>query len=260
MSYKSIEVDEKTLEYLTGQNADKIEIGLRYLDHQKRTERGPLDLLFVDSGNALIVAELKVVEDDNMLVQGIDYYEDVTKNIESLARLYNKAQNLSIDPTQNPRLFLIAPSFSINILKRASWIDIPINMFSYKCIKIDGSNDILPVFNEINIPGRIQPIEVYTVEQRLNYIQDEAVKSRFKKMLENIKEFDPKKVTIDPVKYDVSVKVSGKVIAYFGPRRKSFVIYTYDTDSEWKPFTVDSDDDSMNILQIIKMNFEKYKK
>lgn len=260
MAYKNVEVDEKTLEFLTSVNADKIENGLKYLDHQKRTERGPLDVLFVDSGNALIVAELKVVEDDNMLVQGIDYYEDVTKNIESLARLYNKLNNIVIDPTQKPRLFLIAPSFSINILKRASWIDIPINLFSYKCIQVDGSSDVLPVYNEINIPGRIQPIEVYSVEQRMNYIQDDNVKNRFKKMLDKIKELDSKKIAIDPVKYDVSVKVSGKVIAYFGPRRKSFVVYTYDTDSEWKPFTIDSDDDAENVMQIVKMNFDKYKK
>jgi len=79
-------------------------------------------------------------------------------------------------------------------------------------------------------------------------------------MLNTVKEFDPKKVSIDAVKYDVSVKVSGKVISYFGPRRKNFIIYTYDTDSEWKPFSIDSDEDCNNSLQILKMNFEKYKK
>ena len=260
MNYSTIDVDEKTLEFLTSQNADKIELGLKYLDHQKRTERGPLDVLFVDSGNALVIAELKVIEEDNMLVQGIDYYEDVSKNIESLARIYNKSQGTAIDPSQKPRLFLIAPSFSINILKRSSWIDIPISIFSYKCIKIENSDDVVPVFHEVNIPRRIQPIEVYTLEQRMNYIQDDAVKKRFKSMLDDVKNFDSKKVTIDPVKYDVSVKVSNKVISYFCPRRKNFVIYTYDIDSEWKPFSIDSDDDYSNVLQIIKINFEKYKK
>ncbi len=260
MTYITVEVDEKTLEFLTSQNADKIELGLKYIDHQKRTERGPLDVLCVDSGNALIIAELKVVEDDNMLVQGIDYYEDVTKNIELLARLYNKTQETNIDPTQKPRLFLIAPSFSINLLKRSSWIDIPISLFTYKCIKIDSNQDVLPIYHEVNIPRRIQPIEVYTVEQRMNYIQDEEVKNRFKSMLNSVREFDSKKITVDAVKNDVSVKVSGKVISYICPRRKNFIIYTYDTDSEWKPFSIDSMEDSENALRIIKMNFEKFKK
>ena len=159
MSYVTVEVDEKTLEHLASKNADKVELGLSYIDHQKRTERGPLDVLFVDSGGALVIAELKVVEDDNMLVQGIDYYEDVTRNLESLARLYSKATSASIDPSQKPRLFLIAPSFSINLLKRSSWIDIPISLFTYKCIEVEGSPETLPIFHEVNIPGRIAPIE-----------------------------------------------------------------------------------------------------
>ncbi|KKM01404.1 hypothetical protein LCGC14_1794790, partial [marine sediment metagenome] len=41
-----------------------IEDGLKYIDHQRNTDRGPLDVLFVDSGNALVVAELKINEDD----------------------------------------------------------------------------------------------------------------------------------------------------------------------------------------------------
>ena len=53
-----------------------------------------------------------MVEDDSMLVQGIDYYDYITRNLEGLARAY-KSKNISIDPTQKPRLFLIAPSFSV---------------------------------------------------------------------------------------------------------------------------------------------------
>ncbi len=32
----------------------------------------------VDSGKSLIVAELKAVEDDGMLLQGLDYYDYVS--------------------------------------------------------------------------------------------------------------------------------------------------------------------------------------
>ena len=64
--YKSIEVSEKQLEDLIRQGANLIEEGVRYIDHQRNTERGPLDVLMVDSGNALIVAELKIIEDDTM--------------------------------------------------------------------------------------------------------------------------------------------------------------------------------------------------
>ena len=110
--YKIVEVQEKDLEELVRKYPEYIEQGLKYVDHQKRTDRGPLDVLFVDSGKALVVAELKVVEDDSMLVQGVDYYDYITRNIEGLARAY-RTKSISIDPTQRPRLFLVAPSFSV---------------------------------------------------------------------------------------------------------------------------------------------------
>ncbi len=70
--YTNVEVSETQLEDLVRRLPELIEAGLAYVDHQAFTDRGPLDVLMVDSGRALVVAELKVVEDDTMLVQGID--------------------------------------------------------------------------------------------------------------------------------------------------------------------------------------------
>src|SRR5258708_1284323 len=72
--YKLIEVSENQLEEVVRQTPEVIEDGLRFLDHQVATDRGPLDVLLVDSGGALVVVELKVVVDDDMLTQGLDYY------------------------------------------------------------------------------------------------------------------------------------------------------------------------------------------
>ena len=260
MGYENIDVSEKELEYLIQIYANKIEEGLKFIDHQKKTERGPLDVLFVDSGNALIVSELKIVEDDNMLFQGIDYYDDINGDIESLARLYNKI-NINIDPIQTPRLILIAPSFSINLRKRCTWIDIPISLYSYKCIKVENSEDVIPIFHEITIPSKSKPIiEVYSLEDRFNYIKDEVAKNRFIKMLNQVKEIDIKKITADPLKYDISVKVSGKVLAYFCPRRDFFFVNTFDRDSEWKAYKIISDDDVIEIIDLIKDNLNGNKK
>jgi RecB family endonuclease NucS len=107
--YAIIDVSEQGLEDLVRQHAGMIEEGLVYVDHQKPTAGGRLDVLLVDSGKALVVAELKVVQDDGMLMQGVDYYDYVSKHVEAFARLY-KAHD--IDPTQQVRLLLIASSFS----------------------------------------------------------------------------------------------------------------------------------------------------
>ena len=132
--YKPAEVSEKQLEDLIRQAPDLIEEGLHFVDHQRITDRGPLDILLVDSGNALVVAELKVVEDDAMLVQGIDYYDYVSRNVDGITRAY---KDFNINPKQTVRLFFIAPTFSISLLNRCKWIDIPVSLFTYKCVTFE---------------------------------------------------------------------------------------------------------------------------
>jgi len=259
--YKIVEVQEKDLEELVRKYPEYIEQGLKYVDHQKRTDRGPLDVLFVDSGKALVVAELKVVEDDSMLVQGIDYYDYTTRNIEGLTRAY-RTKSISIDPTQRPRLFLVAPSFSVSLLNRCKWIDIPISLFTFQCIVFeDNSREIIPIFKEVTIPSRPQPIEVYTLKQRLDYITDKKVRKTVEDLLEEIKNWDKENILMEPTKYDISIKVSGRVFAYLGPRRKYFIVYTYDTEGEWKGFQINTEEDLNDIKSLLRSNYyEKYKK
>ena len=94
-SYKKIDVSEQQLEDLVRRHAGTIEEGLGYVDHQKQAAGGRLDVLMVDSGKSLVVAELKVVQDDGMLMQGIDYYDYISSHVEAFARLY---QTHKVDP------------------------------------------------------------------------------------------------------------------------------------------------------------------
>jgi len=255
--YKAVDVPETQLEEMVRKAPDLIEEGLRYIDHQKRTEWGLLDVLFADSGNALVVAELKVAEDDGMLIQGMDYYDYITSNIEGLARAY---KDKKIDPTQKLRLFLIAPSFSISLLNRCKWIDIPISLFTFQCIAFeDNPKEIVPIFKEITIPSMPTKVEVYTLEQRLIYITDNKVRKTVENLLSKIEEWDKDNIFIEPTKYDISMKVSGRVFAYLGPRRKHFIIYTYDTDGEWKGFPIKSDEDLKDVKILVRSNYDKYK-
>lgn len=255
--YKVIDVSEKQLEEMVRKAPDLIEDGLRYVDHQKRTERGPLDVLFADSGNALVVAELKVTKDDAMLVQAIDYYDYITTNIEGFARAY---KDKKIDPTQKPRLFLIAPSFSVSLLNRCKWIDIPISLFAFQCIAFeDNPKEIISVFNDITIPSRLQPVEVYTIEKRLNYITDVKVRKTVEELLKEIQEWDKDNIRIEPTKYDISIKVSGRVFSYLGPRRKHFIIYTYDSENKWTGFPIQKPEDFEEVKILLRGNYEKFK-
>jgi hypothetical protein len=95
--YTYIDVTEQQLEDLLRQYVDRVEDGLRYVAHQRFTESGRLDVLLVDSGRSLVLTELKVIDDDTMLFQAIDYYDYVSSHVEAFARLYSA---FLIDPTQ----------------------------------------------------------------------------------------------------------------------------------------------------------------
>jgi len=249
-----IDVNEQQLEELTRRYADKIEEGLRFIEHQRATDRGRLDVLFADSGRALVVAELKVVEDDLMLVQGIDYYDFLARHVGDFAHIH---RDFDINPSEPIRLFLIAPSFSVDLLNRCKWIDVPISLFTYRCIRVGGSQDILPVFTEVTIPSIPETVEAYTLEARLSYITDTAARERAKEFLEEIRKWDPTRITVEPKKYDVSLKVSGRVFAYLNPRRKSFIFSVHDRELKWTGFTVNQDDELSVVRELTEANYRR---
>lgn len=252
--YRPVEVSEKQLEDLIRQGADLIEEGLRYIDHQRMTERGPLDILMVDSGHALVVAELKVIEDDTMLVQGIDYYDYISRNIEGVARIYKDSR---VDPNQKARLFLIAPSFSISLLNRCKWIDIPISLFSYKCITFEDAKEIIPVFSEITFPSAPEVVEAYNLDDRLKYITNPDARKMLEDLIKEIRSWDSARIVVEPTKYDISLKVSGRVFSYIGPRRKHFIVNTYDNKKKWAPFPINQKEDLETVRVLLRGNVER---
>ncbi len=256
--YKSTKVSETQLEDLIRQCPDLIEEGLRYIDHQRMTDRGPLDILMVDSGKALVVAELKVVEDDTMLVQGIDYYDYLSRNVEGIARVY---KGFHVDPGQAIRLLLIAPSFSISLINRCKWINInSISLFTYTGITFEDSKEIIPVFSEVIIPPAPKPVErPYNLDDRLKYITNPDARKILDDLIKGIQNWDADRITIEPTKNDISLKISGRVFSYIYPRRKHFIVETCDTNEKLIPFPIHQKEDleTANVKGLLKANIER---
>jgi len=253
--YRVVDVSETQLEDLVRRAPGLIEDGLRFVDHQTFTSRGPLDVLMEDSGHALVVAELKVVEDDGMLVQGIDYYDYILSNLDGFARAYKKHK---IDPGQEPRLFLIAPSFSVTLQNRIKWINIPISLFTFQCIELeDDKGEIVPVYNELTPPVVPERVQAYTIEERFAYITDEKIRKLAQSVVKELQEWDHDHILIEPTKHDISVKKSGRVLSYIGPRRKHFIIYTNDAEGKWTGYPIHNKSDLENMKLLLRANYEK---
>ena len=252
--YKKVDVSEQQLEDLVRRHAGMIEEGLACVDRQKKAAGGRLDVLMVDSGKALVVGELKVVQEDGMLMQGVDYYDYVSSHVEEYARLY---KNPIIDPTQQVRLFLIAPSFSQTLINRCKWMDLPVSLFTFNCLTFEGEADLVPIFAEHPLPTSPIIVEVTHLDDHLAYITDTQVRATLSELLDEIKNWKPGNISLDPIKYAISMKINNRVFAYMNPRRKHYVISTYDADDEWKDFPVKTDDDQNTVKPIIKAAMER---
>ena len=65
---------------------------------------------------------------------------------------------------------------------------------------------------------------------------------------------------MDALKYAISMKVDGRVFAYLHPRRKHYVISTYNADEKWTDYSIQSDDDLNIVLQFIATSVERQSK
>lgn len=252
--YKKTDLSEAGLEDLVRRYSGLIEDGLVYVDHQKAAAGGRLDVLLVDSGKSLVIAELKIVQDDGMLLQGVDYYDYVTSHVEAFARLYKPH---GIDPTQQVRLFLIAPSFSQTLVNRCKWIDLPISLFTFNCLQFEDDDELVPIFAEHTIPTPPKGPEVTHLDDHLGYITDLNVRSNVSVLLDEIRNWRPGSISLDPIKSAISIKVNGRVFAYFYPRRKHYLLATYNADEEWTEYSFKDDNDLENVTPIIRATMER---
>lgn len=253
--YKSVEIRETQLEDLARIGSEMIEEGLKYVDHNKNPGNGRMDALFVDRGNSIVAAELNIMEDDNLLLQGLDYFNYVTTNIEALARIY---KNDGIDPSKSIRLMLISPGFSQTLTNRCRYIDANISLYTYKCIQFDGRDEVIPIFSQTSIPAaRENPRrESDPFDDHLGYLTNQGVKEILASLLSDLPNWGNDPILIEPTRYAISVKTGGKVFMQLSLRRENFLVETHDAEGKWTGHPVNSREDLEMLMALMKNNME----
>lgn len=251
-SYERVEITEKELEDAVRQAPTLIEEGLRFVDHQRKTERGPLDVLLVDGDGALVLAELKVQESDEMLMQGLDYYDYIATHIEGIAAVY---KDHSIDVSKGPRLMLIAPSFSQRLVSRCRWIseEVSISLHSFQPIKLDDGSTTV-VYTPVEMarkPETETPIP--TRAELLDYIRDDEARRLADKFLEEMQALGGDAITVDYKPWGASIKLKGRVVAYWEVRREYFRVSAYDAEGNWKGVNIQDRTTLAEVLERLRL-------
>lgn len=258
LKYSRATLDEKELESKVMRFPELIESGLVYLEHQRSTGTGRLDILFVDANKTLVVAELKVAEDANMLFQALDYFDFVNSKIDGFARIHPKHQ---IDTNKFPRLMLIAPGFSPLMINRCRWLnpEISITLITFQYIKFDDKKEDTVVF--IPQEPTVSPTPIKKppeLQALLDYITVSKTRELARKILEETQELFSDKISIDPLQWGRSVKYQGGVLYYWSPRQPHVKILINDEDGNWKGIDLTNESDYRRILALIKANIQKY--
>jgi hypothetical protein len=259
LEYTRAKLAERDLEDGIIRYPHLIEPNLRYLEHQRHTSSGRLDILFADSNPTLVVAELKVVEDSDMLIQALDYFDFVAEKIEGFARLY---PDQKIDVERYPRLMLIAPSFTPVMINRCRWLnpDIQVSLFVYQYIKFDKQEENKLVFIPQEIAVRPTILEKSPdLSELLGYIKEETARALAKRFLDEITDLSSE-ITVDPLQWGKSIKFRGSVLCYWEPRQDFIRISTTNDDGEWVGTNISTEKMYTDLVVQVKRNLERYKK
>ncbi len=211
--------DEKELEIILFQNPDYLEDGLKIVERQFPSESGPIDLLAIDSDNNLIIIELKIKEDDGMLLQSLRYYDYCLQNYDRIQNLYpEKISDLS----NEIRIILVAPSFSQGLQKGVKYIEPPIDLIEYDFLEIENKKVLYCKPIEIE-PAQPPPIRK-TIDEHINYILDEDTKNVCKLTVETLKGIDKENIEVRSVKYYIGFQYKGRLFARIKTKHNFFYL------------------------------------
>jgi len=198
---------ESELEQLLSECPAAIGEGLHILERQVPAGRGFIDILAVDadSDNALVVIELKKESDDRVLTQGLEYYDFVRDNIERFAQIYSDHK---INAHVEPRLLLIAGSFSPPVLAAARYVDVPLTLYTYTYLSLGDKQGLYLV--EVDVPPRRDlKARRLSVGEHVAYITDNVANQACQQVIDWLKQLDPANIKIRGLKYRISVKHKG---------------------------------------------------
>ena len=136
MSIEKISVESKQeLEQMITKEINQIEKGLTVVcSHVPVNDKIALDILCHDNNGQLVILQLNVNEDDNTLLQGIQSLDYIEKFKSFLKATYNKHK---INDKENPRLILIAPSFSETLHHAVEHMQgIRIDLYEWEYLKL----------------------------------------------------------------------------------------------------------------------------
>lgn len=165
--FKRIEIEqERELENLLIKNPEQIDDGLTFLTHQQQVSGGFIDVLCVDKDGVIVVIELKISDDDGILLQALHYYDYVLLNKAAIANQF--ASKVKINLREDPRIILIAPEFSERLRKACKYVSPAPTLLQFRHLKTSSGEKGL-YFDEVTLDTESGYSPPQPLEEVLDY-------------------------------------------------------------------------------------------
>jgi hypothetical protein len=172
--FESIEPeDEHEIEHIVANHPDQIEDDLTYLDHQLSVGTGFMDVLCVDDKGVPVVVELKIGEDEGILMQALRYYDSVYRERDRLAHQYQTKAEINLE--EDPRIILVAPRISEGVLKATRYVKPEIKLLEYDYLRSKSGDKGIHV-KELPLEAEEGYSPPVPVEKILSYINDRKLR------------------------------------------------------------------------------------
>ena len=228
LKIKQVQIRERDeLEPLLVRDPGIIEEGLRVISHQLQTDTGPLDILAVDTQGRLVVVELKSEAAESHLDQGLRYYDWVRQNLGWIAGAF---KDFNIEPKSLPKLCLIAPSFTDNVVQIAKYVNVDLQLLEYHAVE-DEKGERGLICTALDFGPPIEPPQLMTIEDKAKWFADDRLRDLFKTILSELAEAGYEVKPIGGL--EVTIWHKGKRFIWMAARRKFFTVNVLTPADNW---------------------------
>lgn len=211
---------ENALEQLLLADIENLEEGLEVLDNQVPAGSGFIDILAVDSDNALVVIELKKEESDRMLLQTLEYYDVVRERAAHFANSYRSKH--PVDEHAEPRLILVAHQFSELLQAVVKYVSAPIALYTYEYLQFGTQKGLLltelPVSEAKDFQKRRK-----SPDEHLDKIVNPQVRALCQETISRILSLDSTNMTTKGLRGRIAIKFQGHNLVNIWPRQNWFL-------------------------------------
>jgi hypothetical protein len=231
--FKRLDIDQECkLESQVIKDPEALEDGLVYLTHQRPANGNYIDVLAVDSDGVLIVIELKVGEDDEMLLQALEYYDYVSSNRDRLAKEYEA--KAKIVAQEEPRIMLVASSFTDRLRLAARYVEPKVTLLEYAYLETKSKEHGL-FCKEVRFESEGGYSAPVALEAIFAYVVNPGVKKACLKVHSDIMTLGQDLEAVATNYHGIKYKCNGRLVGGLALRRTFFYVW-YRKNEDWPEF------------------------